>query len=287
MQLLRTIPLLMAMEVAASPLSAQPITERSIRQNDFSCKSSTHPNPVVLLHALFVNQDFDLNFMEQWLRPQGFCTFSLTYGAYGQFPIAGLKPINESSVEIADFIKEVVEKTGAEKVDLVGHSEGGLQALYVPKFRGVSHLVDKIVAVAPPTHGTTVTGVWNLARALGKPVEDLVKNILSTVGCGACADVVAGGPAVTKLNDGTPIVQPGNTVTIIASRTDAVVTPVGIEFVDEPGVKNIFVQDYCPFDPVGHVSLAIDTNMWNLVVSALQGDLGRWFLCGVAPPVRH
>lgn len=266
-----------ALTVIAGPLAVP-------KGNHFSCRSTKHPNPVIALHGLFFNKDLDLNFLEAWLRQKGYCTFSLTYGLYPNIPLGGIKPINESAVEIADFIKEVLQKTGASKVDIVGHSEGALQGLYVPKFAGVAHLVDHVIAIAPPTQGSTLSGLLLLAKELG--VLPAVNELLDTIGCQACNDVFAGSDLVKRLNDG-PIVQPGNKVTVIASRFDYVVTPSASAFVHEDGVANIFVQDYCPLDLVGHGSLAIDSNMWNLVLNSLEDKIGRKFFCVIAPPVRR
>ncbi|KID87019.1 lipase [Metarhizium guizhouense ARSEF 977] len=170
--------------------------------NNFSCKSSH--NPVVLLHGLGATSSQDLNQLEAWLRTKGLCTFSLTYGAYDGFPlVGGLKPIRESSSQIASFIRNVHQATGSRKVDLVGHSEGAFQALYTTKFGSVKHIVDALVAIAPPTHGTSFAGLYSLAELLG--AERGVKDVLGTFGCKACADLVTGGAAVQRLNDGSPI----------------------------------------------------------------------------------
>ncbi|TWU75399.1 hypothetical protein ED733_002628 [Metarhizium rileyi] len=256
--------------------------------NDFSCKSTVHPNPIILLHALFVSKDLDLNFFQNWLKAQGYCTFSANYGFIDGIPLGGVRPVNESSREVADFIHEVVEKTGASKVDLVGHSEGGLQALYVAKFRNVSHVIDKIVTIASPTHGTTAGGAYNIATALGKGFEELVNTLLKGVGCAACADFLTGSPVITELTTG-PIVQPGNDVTVLASRFDTVATPPRTGFITEPGVENYFVQDFCPADLVGHVGLAIDKNVWYIVRNALDGDAKKKVQCGLSglPFRRH
>ncbi|KAJ5485585.1 hypothetical protein N7539_005573 [Penicillium diatomitis] len=252
--------------------------------NDFSCTSKS--NPVVLLHGLGANYLEDLNVLQYWLQNQGYCTYSLTYGAYEIGPlVGGLKPIAESSQEIADYIKEVIQKTGRSKVDVVGHSEGAFQSLYVPKFTGVSQYIDKIAAIAPPTHGTSFAGLYNLAYLLGNASRQAVGDVLKTVGCAACDDLGPGGAAVTRLNDGTPIVQPGNKVTIIASKYDELVTPPGVSsFVKEAGVTNRYVQDTCPLDPVGHIGEAYDTNVWNLVKNVLDDTPNRKFLCLLGSP---
>lgn len=262
--------------VAASAVASQ--------INDFSCKSSS--NPVVLLHGLGATFYEDLNFLQYWLQHQGYCTYSLSYGGYEAFPfVAGLKPIYESAPEIAAYIKKVVQKTGHSKVDLVGHSEGAFQSLYVPKFEGVAHLIENIAAIAPPTHGTNFANLYNLASLLGNVTEDVVKGVLDTVGCGACADLVTDGAAVQKLTDG-PIAQPGNKITIIASKYDELVTPPSTSFIHEEGVTNRWVQDTCPLDPVGHIGEAYDLNVWNLVKNVLDSTPDRKFVCLAGSPGR-
>ncbi|KAF7187098.1 Extracellular esterase EstB [Pseudocercospora fuligena] len=240
--------------------------------NDFSCRSTTHPNPVVLFHGLGATYYEDLNQLETYLKTQGFCTFSITYGAYPQFPyVGGLKPIADSAAELATFIREVKTKTGASKIDFVGHSEGAFQTLYVPKFEsGISSFVQRIIAIAPPTHGTTFANLYTLSYIGGNLTNGLVNQILNTVGCAACADVVTNGPAVQRLNSNGPIVQSGNQLTVLASKYDELVTPTYTAFVNETGVKNYYIQDFCPNDPVGHIGEAYDRNVWAIVKNTLS-----------------
>lgn len=98
--------------------------------------------------------------------------------------------------------------------------------------------MQRIIAIAPPTHGTTFANLYSLSYIGGNLTNALVNTILDTVGCAACADIVTNGEAVRMLNDGQPIVQPGNQVTILASKYDELVTPTYTAFVNETGVKN-------------------------------------------------
>lgn len=198
--------------------------------------------------------------------------------------MGGLQHIADSAQTIGAFIKTVQAQTGASKIDIVGHSEGAFQSLYVPKFEGVAPLIDKIVAVAPPTHGTTFGNLYTLSYIGGNLTNGLINTVLNTVGCAACGDLVTGGPAVLRLNDGTPIKQPGNQITVIASRSDELVTPTYVAFVNETGVNNMYVQDTCASDPVGHVSEAYDTNVWNLIINALDPANAAPFACATGCP---
>ena len=237
--------------------------------NDYSCTpSAAHPDPVVMLHGTFATEYEDINFLAADLAIKGYCVFTITYGAYPNFPVVGgLKPIAESSVEIKNFILDVVARTGAAKADIVGHSEGALQSLYVTKLQGISDKIGRVVAIAPPTNGTTFLGLFNYGlEVLGR---DALDNLFSSLLLPILSDEAPGSPAVTALHDG-PVAQPGVNYTIITSKVDEVVTPPAASFVDEPGVTNQYVQDFCPGDGVGHIGEAYDLNVWHLVENALD-----------------
>ena len=256
-----------AVAAAAPAQAAVPAGQGAV--NDYSCKpSAAHPDPVVMLHGTFATKDEDINFLADDLGRQGYCVFSLTYGAYDNFPfVGGLKPVAVSSVQIRDFILDVLSRTGAAKADIVGHSEGGLQSLYVTKLQGIANRIGRVVAIAPPTHGTSAAGLQKLSDAvLTRPVFD---GIVKTLGIPVLSDEFPGGPAVAALNNG-PIAQPGVAYTIITSKYDEIVTPPSTSFVTEPGVTNEYVQDSCRFDPVGHIGEAYDLNVWHLVENALD-----------------
>lgn len=57
--------------------------------------------------------------------------------------------------EIAAWVDQILAETGAEKVDLVSHSMGGLSTRYYIKFLGGIDKVDDYVCLASPQHGTT------------------------------------------------------------------------------------------------------------------------------------
>jgi hypothetical protein len=51
--------------------------------------------------------------------------FALDYGGTDGNPIQGYGPI-ESAQQLSSFVDKVLAATGASKVDIVGHSQGGM-----------------------------------------------------------------------------------------------------------------------------------------------------------------
>jgi len=251
--------------------------------NDWSCRpSAAHPRPVVLLHGLGGNGPGHFSFLGPHLAGAGYCAFAPTYGQATPFiPVGGTVSINQSAPEIAQFVAKVRSMTGASKVDLIGHSEGAFQALWGPKFQGYASTVSTVVALAPPTHGTTFGGLVSFGDFLGlRPLVDIV---LNTFGCQFCDEAITNGSAVKKLTTG-PIAQPGIAYTILASRADALVTPTETSFVREPGVTNAYIQDTCPADPVGHIGMAFDTGIATMITNALDPSHAVTVTCGFGPP---
>jgi pimeloyl-ACP methyl ester carboxylesterase len=251
--------------------------------NDSDCiPAAAHPDPVVILHGLGATYYEDLNLLQNYLSVRGYCTYSATYGNFPGFPyVGGLRPIADSAAEIRAFILEVLAKTGAAKVDIVGHSEGGFQSLYVTKTQGIADRIDTVVSIAPPTHGTTFGGLVNLAYLFG--IRSQVSQVLQKFGCPACDNLITDGSAVKTLTTG-PIAQPGVTYHVITSRYDELVTPTSTAFVKEPGVRNSYVQDLCPLDPVGHLNEAYDLNVWKMVTNALDPANAKKFTCSAGLP---
>lgn len=251
--------------------------------NDMSCRpSAAHPDPVVLLHGLGGNGPGNFALLGPYLASAGYCVYASTYGEIiPGIPIGGITAIPQSATEIYTYIGQVLAATGATKVDLVGHSEGAFQALYGPKFvAGEAAHVAAVVALAPPTHGTTFDNLITIGDDLG--VGPLVGTILAA-GCTACSELTTGSALVNSLNTG-PVTQANIAYTIIASTHDELVTPYGTEFVNETGVDNETVQTFCPLDPVGHIGLAYDPDVEQLVRNALDPADAVAVTCSAGAP---
>jgi triacylglycerol esterase/lipase EstA (alpha/beta hydrolase family) len=215
--------------------------------NDPGCKpTAAHPHPVVLVPGTFENQAmWDL--VAPQIKAAGYCVFSLDYGnnATGDIPT--------SAGQLGSFVDSVLAETGASKVDLVGHSQGGMMPRYWMKFDGGASKVDDLVGIAPSNHGTT--------NPLAKPAGAF---------CPACAQQAAGSAFITNLNAGGDT-QAGPSYTVISTRYDEVVTPFTSQALSGPSsqVTNVVLQAKCPFDISEHLSIPDDPATLGWVLNAL------------------
>lgn len=284
--ILAAIVAVVGLGAVAVGVAPAPARAASAGVNDWSCRPSpARPHPVVLLHGLGASADVNWGYIGPRLVADGYCTFALTYGALAPgAPLGGgFGPIADSAREIASFIDRVLDATGAEEVDLVGHSEGGFMSLYVPKAHALGDAVAHVVALAPPVTGRpTASGLLGLFQSGG--LRSAAATFVRELGCIACDELGVTGDGIAALNDG-PVAQPGIDYTVIVSRFDLIVTPMESSLVREPGVRNVVVQDTCPLDLVGHVGLAVDPGVYDMITNALSPGTARPVACSFGFPL--
>ncbi|MFR9792007.1 esterase/lipase family protein [Streptomyces sp. MB22_4] len=234
--------------------------------NDYSCKPSTaHPRPVVLVHGTLGNSVDNWLGLAPYLEARGYCVFSLDYGQLPGVPVFfGLGPIDQSAAQLATFVDQVRSATGAAKVDLVGHSQGGMMPRYYLKFLGGADKVNALVGIAPDNHGATLSGLTNLLPYF-PGAADLIK--ATTPGL---ADQIPDSAFLTQLNAGGDTV-PGVHYTVIATKYDEVATPWRSQYLSGSDVHNVLLQDLCPLDLSEHVVIALtDRIAFHEVANALD-----------------
>lgn len=200
------------------------------------CDARQH-SPVLLIHGTFANTRRAFSNLAPVLKESGHCLFAMNYGSPGPLSPNGTADINQSAQDISRFAQSVLARTGADKLSLVGHSQGGLLAFLVARAPELAGHVDRIVALAPSVHGTT------------RAPQSLPYNA-----CPACLQQAAGSPFMQALRQ-QRLNQPGVHAFVLATRQDAVVTPVAGQFLDEPGVINLLLQDVYPDIRASHSGL--------------------------------
>lgn len=243
--------------------------DRVAGANDWDCEpSAAHPEPVVLVHATFANLGMNWAALSPTLANEGYCVYAFNYGQtlLSLNRIGGLDDIGESAQTLQRFVELVRWRTGSAKVDLVGHSQGGMLTNYYIKRLGGADKVRRSVALAPSNHGTTLSGLTSLAesfRLLG-----LIDTLYSVAGTPALSQQIQGSDFQKALwADGDTV--PGPHYTVIATNRDWVVTPYTNAFLKGPNVKNITLQDQCPANPVSHIGMFVDGPTLQNVLNAL------------------
>jgi triacylglycerol esterase/lipase EstA (alpha/beta hydrolase family) len=234
--------------------------------NNWSCKpSAAHPRPVILVHGTFEDMSGNWQALAPLLFDHGYCVFALNYGSYegsGQVGVYGTGDIAESAEQLAGFVTQVLQATGASKVDMVGHSQGGMMPRYYLRFLGGAKYVHTLVGLSPSNHGTTLDGIFTLANLLG---------VGSAFGfhCPACEQQEVGSAFLTKLNAGKDTVA-GVHYTVIQSANDEVVTPYTSAFLSGTNVTNTLLQAQCVLDQGEHLSAPYDHIADTDVLNALD-----------------
>ncbi len=240
-----------AVAVEASPPGA----------NDWSCRpSSQHPFPVVLVNGTFESMAKNWSTLSPYLKAQGYCLYAFDYGVTNGVPATG--PIADSAAELRSFVARVLVATKAKKVDLVGHSQGGMMPRYYLRFLGGAKKVHHLIGIAPSNHGTT--------NPLIPPPPFPTGAV-----CQACVDQQAGSDFLTRLNAAGDTVA-GPYYTVISTRYDEVVTPYTSQALDGPAtqVTNLVIQHYCPLDPIEHDQAPNDPVVHQIVGAALAHTRG-------------
>jgi triacylglycerol esterase/lipase EstA (alpha/beta hydrolase family) len=199
--------------------------------NDFTCRpSAAHPAPVVLVHGTFESAADNWSTVSPQLKSAGYCVFALEYGNRATGDIA------ESAGQLKRFVDAVLGATGAHRVSLVGHSQGGMMPRYYIKFLGGDSKVDDLVGLAPSNHGTTNPGAFVTGATI----------------CLACDQQRAGSDFLQQLNAGDETPGPVS-YTVVETKYDEVVTPYTSAFLATgPNTTNILLQDACPAEVIDH-----------------------------------
>lgn len=225
--------------------------------NDWDCRpSAKRPVPVILVHGTGGDRKHLLERLSSSLADAGYCVYSLDYGN------RGLNDIARSAGQLKKFVQRVRKATGAAKVSMVGHSQGGMMPRYYIKNLGGARVVDDLIGVAPSNHGTEIVP---LSGGGDNPFSALIE-----LGCAACLQQAAGSEFLAELNAGDE--TPGKvSYTQITSAYDEVVVPHTSGYLaDGPRTTNLTLQDVCPAELAEHVLIPLATPTISIVLEALK-----------------
>lgn len=230
-----------------------PASESPAGANRFGCRDRDGRNPVVLLHATAMNQSANWAYLAPTLANAGYCVFSLTYGQTSwSGNTGGLGNKEQSARVVPAFVGRVLAATGAQKVDVVGHSQGGAIAQLVTQLPGRAEQVGTIVGLSASNRGYSRVGSITdrlPARAPGQSYWGPTHRSIRYVN--------------------------------LATRFDEISTPYTVTLMPPgPNITNTVIQDVCPASKIGHVGMAYSPTVAALVRNALDPQRRVPVVCG-------
>ena len=213
------------------------IVDGGVRANDASGDPS-HDVPVLLVHGFGHNRS-GWYLLEQRLRRAGFTSIH----AWNYDPWR--HGVAELAERLSDRVEMIRGVTGANHINVVGHSLGGVLLRWYVQELGGDNTVANAITVASPHHGTRLAAFGPRRR-----------NRIAT-------DLAPDSWLVRRLERGA---RP-SPVRWLAfySNLDFFVQPASSAMITEPalGATNVFVKD------VGHLSIMLSARVANGIVDAL------------------
>ncbi len=117
--------------------------------------------PLLLIHG-FLGTRGSMYLLERRLVEDGFLVVSFNIGVFN------VRDIRRSAFMIHRKIDRILAETPAKKIDILGHSMGGLIGLYYVKKLGGAARVRRLIMMGTPVHGTwaallgvATLGLWS------------------------------------------------------------------------------------------------------------------------------
>ncbi len=175
-----------------------------------------------------------------------------------ELPGGGVQDIRVTARALNQFADQVRAETGASRVDLVGHSQGGLVSRAYIKYEGGAGEVDSAISLGTPNYGTAAA---TIAKFFG---------FGSCYGVTACVQMSIGSAFLADLNAGDDTIGSVR-YTNIYTLQDELVQPYWNAAMQD-GATNVLIQSQCWFRWVGHVGLILDGTAYSGVRDALAGQ---------------
>lgn len=166
-------------------------------------------------------------------------------------PGDGTGDLNASAEALGRAADAALERTGADTVDLVGYSAGGLVArLWVAD--GNAGSVRRVVTLGSPHHGTSLA--------------DLAGAVVPGECPAGCRQLATDSDLIAELNAGDETPEGPTWVSIWTTQDETVTPPDSARL---GGALNLTVQSVCPSARVGHGELPQDPLVQAMVVAEL------------------
>jgi triacylglycerol lipase len=192
--------------------------------------------PILLVHGLVDNRSI-FTLLRRNLTHRGFGrVWTMNYRVW-------TSDVRAAARQLAESVEEICRQTGYDRINIVGHSMGGLIARYYVQRLGGSPRVHTLITLGTPHQGTRT------ARLFPR---------------GVCQQLAPGSEIITELAEPAPGAQ--TRFVCVWSDIDAMISPKQSACLSHPDLvtRNVLVPG------VGHLSLPIDGRIIREIVTTLS-----------------
>ncbi len=194
-----------------------------------------HATPIVLVHGYFHNRSGFMD-MSKELRRRGFrWIHGMNYNPFGA-------SVPELAARFGRYVEDIRRVAGSQHVYLVGHSLGGVIARWYVEQLGGHKIVDTVVTIGAPHHGTYAAylGLGQAAKDM-RPGSDVIETL-----------------AMGMRKRKTTYVNLYSDLDFLIVPSSSAVLP------DRPNVHNHLIED------IGHTSLLLSDELVEQVCRHLE-----------------
>lgn len=204
--------------------------------------SAEERNPVVFVHG-YTGSDWNFTSLMNYLKRQGWPDSHVSAIRYSNNVGSNV----DNAHELSAFVDDVLARTGAEKVDIVAHSMGGLSSRYYIKNLDGGSKVANVVTIGSPHQGT-YNAVWGSATS-------------------GAREMIPGSLFLLRLNAGdeTPDGTDPNSPILYTSIYSTGDTLVPVHRTTLDGAKRVRVIG------IGHIGMLSSSTVERHVLEALNG----------------
>jgi triacylglycerol lipase len=176
-------------------------------------------------------------------------------------PNLGLDDIAITARTLRQHVNGVLAGSGAAKVNLVGHSQGGLVARYYVKYLGGDATVESLISLGSPHYGTIEANIAAFLLGFG-----------TCLGVISCQQMAIGSDFLNDLNAGPDQIGDVRYTNITTTLDQIVIPHTNGHLVNDRRNLNVTVQTQCPLRLVAHITLATDGAVYTGVRRALRQE---------------
>lgn len=134
--------------------------------------------PIVLVHGIAIKQSKVIRAfgkIENVLRDAGYTVYVADIDAFGT--------IENNAAQLCDYINRILSECGAEKVNIIAHSKGGLDSKYMITELGMEDRVASLTTLCTPHRGSIVASwIWRLPLWIKKCIAWFINSFYRLAG---------------------------------------------------------------------------------------------------------